>query len=58
MLKKSGFLLLLVLCLLAAGTALAMAIASGATVQTMDVAALQSRLKGAGVLLDVNKRDG
>lgn len=42
----------------AAGTALAMAIASGATVQTMDVAALQSRLKGAGVLLDVNKRDG
>ena len=42
----------------AAGTALAMAITSGATVQTMDVAALQSRLKGAGVLLDVNKRDG
>ena len=42
----------------AAGTALAMVIASGATVQTMDVAALQGRLKGAGVLLDVNKRDG
>ena len=42
----------------AAGTALAMAIASGATVQTMDVAALRARLKGAGVLLDVNKRDG
>ena len=42
----------------AAGTALAMAIASGATVQTMDVAALQSRLKAAGVLLDVNKKDG
>ncbi len=41
----------------AAGTALAMVIASGATVQTIDVAALQSRLKGAGVLLDVNKKD-
>ena len=42
----------------AAGTALAMVIASGATVQTMDVAALQGRLKAVGVLLDVNKRDG
>ena len=42
----------------AAGTALAMVIKSGATVQTLDVAALQGRLKAAGVLLDVNKKDG
>ena len=42
----------------AAGTALAMVIASGATVQTMDVAALQGRLKAVGMLLDVNKKDG
>ena len=42
----------------AAGTALAMVIQSEATVQTLDVAALQGRLKAAGVLLDINKRDG
>ena len=42
----------------AAGTALAMVIKSGATVQTLDVAALQGRLKAAGVLLDINKKDG
>ena len=41
----------------AAGTALTMAIASGETVQALDVAALRDRLATAGVLLDINKKD-
>ncbi|MBO7700768.1 MAG: FAD-dependent oxidoreductase, partial [Eubacteriaceae bacterium] len=41
----------------AAGTALTMAIASGETVQALDVAALRARLAAAGVLLDINKKD-
>ena len=40
----------------AAGTALAMVIASGETVQTLSVQALRARLKEAGVLLDINEK--
>ena len=40
----------------AAGTALAMVIASGETVQTLSVQALRARLKQAGVLLDINEK--
>ncbi len=41
----------------AAGTALAMAIEKGESVQTLSVEALRDRLKAAGVLLDVNRKD-
>ena len=41
----------------AAGTALAMAIESGQTVQALDVDALRDRLAAAGVLLDINEKD-
>ncbi len=40
----------------AAGTALAMVIASVETVQTLSVQALRARLKQAGVLLDINEK--
>lgn len=40
----------------AAGTALAMVIASGETVQTLSVQALRARLKETGVLLDINEK--
>lgn len=41
----------------AAGTALAMALETGETVQTLNVAALRARLRQAGVLLDINQRN-